>query len=82
MSDLTDLLCDAFDAGALRGEEEQTASDEVQRQWLAILAKAQALDAILDIAMTAGRHWRDQEGVNGAVLDELARVTAPKDHEP
>lgn len=30
--------------------------------------------AIYDLAIEIGRHWHDQEGVNGALLDELARL--------
>lgn len=38
-------------------------------------------ERILQLANTIGRHWRDQDGVNGALLDELAEWTtgaAPK----
>lgn len=32
-------------------------------------------DTVLAIARKIGEHWRDQEGVNGALLDELADAT-------
>lgn len=31
---------------------------------------------VLDIAHRIGEHWRTQEGVNGALLDELGQATA------
>lgn len=31
-------------------------------------------DAIVSLAIQIGQHWRDQDGVNGALLDELARL--------
>lgn len=34
------------------------------------------LQAIITLAMEIGRVWRDQEGISGALLDELAMVTA------
>lgn len=34
-----------------------------------------ALEAIVRLARQIGRHWRDQQGVNGALLDELADAT-------
>jgi hypothetical protein len=33
-------------------------------------------DAIVPLAAEVGRHWRDQEGVSGPLLDRLAEVTA------
>jgi hypothetical protein len=30
---------------------------------------------IQDLASEIGRHWRDQGGVNGALLDQLAELT-------
>lgn len=33
------------------------------------------LARILGLAKTIGQHWRDQEGVNSALLDELAKLT-------
>jgi hypothetical protein len=29
---------------------------------------------IYDLACTIGSHWRDQEGISGALLDELAEL--------
>jgi hypothetical protein len=37
----------------------------------------QTLIPIIDLAEEIGRHWRDQEGVNGALLDQLAKLTGP-----
>jgi hypothetical protein len=32
---------------------------------------------ILALAMKIGQHWRDQQGVNGGLLDQLAELTKP-----
>jgi hypothetical protein len=32
---------------------------------------------IVAIARVIGEHWRTQEGINGALLDELAEATRP-----
>lgn len=34
---------------------------------------------LISLAQQIGEHWRVQEGVNGALLDELAALTAPKE---
>lgn len=38
-------------------------------------ARCPTCDAILDLGIKIGKHWRDQDGVNGALLDELAQLT-------
>ena len=35
-------------------------------------------DKIVALATEVATHWRDQEGVNGRLLDELADLVAPK----
>lgn len=32
---------------------------------------------IVDVATRVGKHWRDQDGVDSALLDELAEATKP-----
>lgn len=34
---------------------------------------------VFEAALTVGRHWNDQEGVNSALLDELAETVASYD---
>lgn len=36
---------------------------------------SQRMAEILATAEEIGRHWRDQEGVNAALIDKLARLT-------
>lgn len=38
-------------------------------------------DAVLEAALTVGRHWLDQEGVNAAYLDALAEAVRLYDAE-
>ncbi len=33
---------------------------------------------VVDLARTIGQHWRDQQGVNGRLLDALAEATSDK----
>lgn len=40
-------------------------------------ADARKLGHIVSLARQIGEHWRGQEGVNAALIDELAEVTAP-----
>lgn len=35
-------------------------------------------DKVVELALEIGRHWRDQEGVNGALLEQLAEATMDK----
>lgn len=37
---------------------------------------AMAIMRIVEVAKKVGEHWRDQEGVNGALLDELGKLTS------
>lgn len=32
-------------------------------------------DKVVELALEIGRHWRDQEGVNGELLDRLEELT-------
>jgi hypothetical protein len=41
----------------------------------AAIAEAVRQNAIVSKAKTIGRHWRDQQGVNAALLDDLANLT-------
>ena len=40
-----------------------------------VMPDAPSAQRILLLANEIGRHWRDQEGVNGSLLDELAALT-------
>jgi len=58
-------------------------SEAAREERLAIAANRVAPDVektarILELALQIGEHWRTQEGVNGALLDELARLTDPE----
>lgn len=43
----------------------------------ALVALHERTHQVMEVAETIGRHWRDQLGVNAALLDQLAEATAP-----
>lgn len=67
----------AYDMGVKAGAATTTTYQNIDR------AEHEALRAfrmrggerIIQLARTIGRHWREQDGVNGALLDELAELT-------
>jgi hypothetical protein len=44
-------------------------------------ADAERLERILSLAYQIGQQWRDQDGINPGMLDQLAMYTMPKERD-
>lgn len=69
------LVAVMVDTAVMPGPSFEVARFEAAKDYVREHMASGFAAGILELARRIGQHWRDQQGVNGALLDELAEVT-------